>query len=86
MGRVIKKVTQFDYEQATWNFKVRRAPWKDIEVNSVISRQGKGRGPSRSQLTCTTFYCASIPFSKGKKDKVPGEYFKIDCILIIITY
>lgn len=51
------------------NFKTERAPWKDTEVNSMRSRQAKGRGPSIRQLTYTTLYCASISFSKGKKIK-----------------
>lgn len=51
------------------NFKTKRAPWKDTEVQSMRSRQGKGRGPSIRWLTYTTLYCASIPFSKGKKIK-----------------
>lgn len=49
------------------NFKIKRAPWKDNEVNSM-SRKEKGRGPRRVSL-CQVHY-ASIPFSK-EKDRSP---------------
>lgn len=48
------------------NFKIKRAPWKDNEVNSM-SRKEKGRGPRRVSL-CPVHY-ASIPFSKEKSMK-----------------
>jgi len=49
------------------NFKTKRAPWKDIEVNSMRSRQGKGRGPSIRQLTYTTLIVLASLYQKEKR-------------------
>lgn len=59
------------------NFKIKRAPWKDNEVNSM-SRKEKGRGPRRVSL-CPVHY-ASIPFSKEKE--VHEKCFKFYCKLL----
>lgn len=59
------------------NFKVRRAPWKDTEVNSVRSRQGKGRGLPEDSLLASLFTVLASLSQKEKRLKSLENILKL---------
>lgn len=60
------------------NFKIKRAPWKDNEVNSMRSRKEKG---NRVQYI-HQFFPMLASSSQKEKDKAHEKYLKVYCKLL----
>lgn len=59
------------------NFKIKRAPWKENEVNSMKSRKEKKRAQYIHK-----FFPMLASSSQKEKDKVHEKYLQVYCKLL----